>query len=60
MKSTSMASRSLVGHEVEWGMEGDKPCVGFLEMEVNHLVDPSLECIRNFFHGINHGGDLKV
>ena len=32
----------------------------FLGMEINHLVDPFLEHIRDFFHGVNYGSDLEV
>ena len=29
-------------------------------MEVNGFVHPSFECVRDFFHGVDHGGDLDI
>lgn len=34
--------------------------MSFLQVEVDGFVNPFLENAGNFFHGINHGGELDV
>ena len=34
--------------------------VSFLSVEVDSFAHPGLECIRDFFHRVYHGGELGI
>ena len=62
-----MASGSLVECELEEKDERGKPSpflesnnTSLLLMEVNGCVHPGLKSVRDFLHGVDHGGNLNI